>query len=341
MTHPTAPTEKAEKAWSARLAPYRRASNARAFVELCLTLALLFGCWALSWAAYTYVGLLASLVVSIPAGALMVRLFILQHDCGHGSLFKTEKLNRWVGRFLGIFTMTPYDSWRDSHAKHHAGSGNLHQRGFGDIDTMTVNEYLQSNKWEKFKYRVYRHPVVLFGFGPAYMFFLRHRVPLVLEKDRTVWISTMLTNAAIAVAFLVMIFWVGLGAFLWIHLPMILVGASIGMWLFYVQHQFEDTVWDVPPEWKRDVSALHGSSFYDLPKPLMWLSGNIGIHHVHHLSSRIPFHQLPKVLRDFPELKNLGRITFIDSLKTIRLALWDEKDRRLVSFREASRLQTT
>jgi acyl-lipid omega-6 desaturase (Delta-12 desaturase) len=337
MTHSDA---QLEKAWSSRLAPYRRASNARAFVELALTLGLFLASWGLSWAAYTYIGLLASLVMAVPAGALMVRLFILQHDCGHGSLFKSHKINHWVGRVLGVFTMTPYDSWRDSHARHHAGSGNLHTRGFGDIDTMTVNEYEQSNRWEKFKYRLYRHPVVLFGLGPAYMFFLRHRVPLALVTDRTIWVTTMLTNAAIAVAFLIMMYWVGIAAFLWIHLPMVLVGGSIGMWLFYVQHQFDDTLWDAPPDWDRDVAALHGSSYYDLPKPLMWLSGNIGIHHVHHLSSRIPFHQLPKVLRDFPELKKLGRITFWESLSTIRLALWCEKERRLVSFREARLLRT-
>ncbi len=335
MTHLSAENV---KAWSTRLAPYRSASNSRAVTELLITAVLLVATWALSWAAYTHVGLWASLLLSIPGGALMVRVFILQHDCGHGSLFEVQKVNTWVGRCLSIVTMTPYDSWRDSHARHHANSGNLHDRGYGDIDTLTVEEYLQSSTWERFKYRVYRHPLCLFGFGPAYMFFLRHRVPLALVKDRTIWISTMLTNVAIAMFFLLLIYSVGLKAFLWIHLPMVVTGASIGMWMFYVQHQFDDTMWDVPPDWKRDVAALHGSSFYDLPKPLMWISGNIGIHHVHHLSSKIPFHQLPKVLRDFPELKKAGRLTFLESLKTIRLALWDEKERRLISFREARQL---
>jgi len=336
MTHNNA---QPSKAWSVRLAPYRRASNFRAAMELLLTVVLFCLSWALCYFAYQYLGLLASLVLAIPAGALMVRMFILQHDCGHGSLFTTPALNRRVGRIIGVFTLTPYDTWRDSHAKHHAGSGNLEQRGFGDIDTKTVEEYLQSTKWEKLKYRLYRHPVVLFGLGPAYMFFLRHRVPLNLVKDRTIWVNTMLTNVAIAVVFLAMMYWVGIAAFLWIHLPIITIGASIGVWLFYVQHQFDETHWDVPPDWSRDTAALHGSSFYDLPKPLMWISGNIGIHHVHHLNSRIPFHQLPKVMRDFPELRNLGRITFWQSLKTVRLALWDEKERRLVSFREARRLR--
>jgi len=336
MTHKNA---QSLKAWSARLAPYRRSSNVRAIVELVLTLGLYFASWALCLLALQKLGLFASLVLSVPSGALLVRLFILQHDCGHGSLFTSTKINRRVGRVLGVLTLTPYDSWRDSHARHHADSGNLDQRGFGDIDTMTVNEYWQSSRWRKLQYRLYRHPAVLFGLGPAYMFLLRHRVPLGLISNRTIWLSTMLTNVAIAVAFLGMMLWIGVGSFLWIHIHTIVVGASIGMWLFYVQHQFDETHWDTPPDWSRDVAALHGSSFYDLPKPLMWISGNIGIHHVHHLNSRIPFHQLPQVLKDYPELKKLGRITFWQSLKTIRLALWDEKERRLVSFREARRLK--
>lgn len=324
------------KAWSKRLAPYRRVSNTRAFIELGLTLALYAAAWVLSYFAYTTVGLIGSLVIAIPAGALLVRLFTLQHDCGHGSLFTSNALNNWVGRFLSVFTVTPYDSWRDSHARHHAGSGNLEKRGFGDIETKTVEEFKSLSKWNQLVYRVYRHPMFLFGVGPAFMYFIRHRVPMAPTFERTFWFSTMMTNIAIAAVFFVMMVWVGVGAFLWIHLPMILVGASIGMWLFYVQHQFEETTWSTPPDWMREEAALHGSSFYDLPKPLMWISGNIGIHHVHHLNSRIPFHQLPKVMKDFPELKKLGRITFWQSLKTINLALWDEKKRKLVSFREAA-----
>lgn len=328
-------TAQSVKAWTARLAPYRRASNVRAFAELGVTLVLFVAGWVLSYLALKAVGPIASLIIAIPAGALLVRLFTLQHDCGHGSLFTTKSMNNWVGRVLGILTFTPYDSWRDSHSRHHAASGNLEGRGFGDIETMTVDEYQKSSKWLQLRYRIYRHPAFLFGFGPAYMYFIRHRVPLAPANVGTYWFSTMLTNAAIAVVFFVMMVWLGVGAFLWIHLPMVLVGGSIGMWLFYVQHQFDDTTWDAPPDWMREDAALHGSSFYDLPMPLMWISGNIGIHHVHHLNSRIPFHQLPKVMRDFPELKKLGRITFWQSLKTIHLALWDEKARKLVSFRDA------
>lgn len=334
MTHNTAQTL---KAWSARLAPYRRASNARAFAELGLTLILLFATWALSYFALQTMGLFVSLIIAVPGGALLVRLFTLQHDCGHGSLFTTKSLNDWVGRALGVFTVTPYDSWRDSHARHHAASGNLEGRGYGDIETMTVAEYENSTKWERLRYRIYRHPMFLFGVGPAYMYFIRHRLPLAPANVGSIWFSTMVTNLVTAAVFFCMMVWLGVGAFLWVHLPMILIGASIGMWLFYVQHQFDDTSWDKPPNWMREDAALHGSSFYDLPKPLMWLSGNIGIHHVHHLNSRIPFHQLPKVMRDFPELKSLGRITFWQSLKTIHLALWDEKRRKLVSFREYRR----
>jgi omega-6 fatty acid desaturase (delta-12 desaturase) len=236
---------------------------------------------------------------------------------------------------IGTLTLTPYDFWRRSHNIHHASAGNLQERGIGDIDTLTVREYLALPKWQRLRYRLYRHPLVMFGLGPAYLFLVRHRLPVgLMGRGRQPWASTMLTNAAIAALAVVMIWLVGLGPFLLVHLPITLLAASIGVWLFYVQHQFEDTTWAEASAWNLHEAALHGSSHYDLPGVLRWFTANIGIHHVHHLCSRIPFYRLPQVLRDHPELAKIGRLTLIESLRCVRLALWDEKRLRLISFSE-------
>ncbi len=280
---------------------------------------------------------IAGILGLLPAAGLMVRLFIIQHDCGHGSLFSSRKANDWLGRVLGIFTFTPYEYWRLQHAGHHATSGNLDKRGIGDVETLTVEEYLERGKFGRTMYRLYRHPVVMFGLGPSYMFILRHRLPIgSMKSGLKPWISAFATNLGIAVVSAIIIFITGWKIFLFVYLPIIVLAATIGMWLFYVQHQFDETQWDRKGDWQRDTAALHGSSFYDLPKPLMWISGNIGIHHVHHLSSRIPFYKLPDVIKDHPELKQIGRLTLWDSFKAVKLTLWDEEQRKLISFRDLS-----
>lgn len=277
-----------------------------------------------------------ALLVSVPAAGFMIRMFMIQHDCGHGAMFSSRTANDWVGRAIGILTLTPYDFWRQSHAEHHAGSGNLDRRGIGDIDTLTVREYRALGAIGRLRYRLYRHPAVMFGLGPAYLFILRHRLPFGAMRDGIMpWASTQLTNAGIVALSLLLIYMMGFGSFLVVQLPIIIGAASLGVWLFYVQHQFERTYWQHEPDWSHPDAALHGSSFYDLPKPLMWLSGNIGIHHVHHLSSRVPMHRLPQVLKDYPELRNIGRMTLWQSFQCVRLTLWDEGTKRLVSFREA------
>jgi omega-6 fatty acid desaturase (delta-12 desaturase) len=266
---------------------------------------------------------------------LLLRLFVLQHDCGHGSFFRTRAVNDWVGRIIGTVTLTPYDAWRRSHNAHHASSGNLDERGFGDIDTLTVREYLALPRWRRLRYRAYRHPLVMFGFGPAYLFLVRHRLPVgLMRKGWEPWISTMATNAATAALIVAMIWLVGAGPFLLVQLPIVLLAASMGVWLFYVQHQFEDTVWAEDPAWNLHEAALHGSSHYDLPPVLRWFTANIGVHHVHHLCSRIPFYRLPEVLRDHPELGETSRLTIMESLNSVRLVLWDEERQQLISFRD-------
>ena len=328
----------ASKLWTKRLAPYRQASDTRATIELALTAAPLAGLWLVSWIVYHY-SLWLSLALSVPTAGFMVRLFMLQHDCGHLALFKNKQVNDWVGRVLGAFTLTPYDYWRHAHAQHHMGSGNLDRRGIGDINTLTLAEYKARSLWGRFQYRLYRNPIVLFVIGPIYVFLIAQRFPKDLfQGGRAAWLSVFGTNAGILVMSAVMMYFIGVPAFLMVHLPVVILAAAIGVWLFYVQHQFDETHWSSPPEWTHEEAALHGSSYYDLPKPLMWLTGNIGIHHLHHLSSRIPFYRLPQVLRDYPELKNVGRITLWQSFKSVNLALWDEGAKKLISFREAHQM---
>ena len=322
------------RTWFQRLAPYRSAEDGRAVFELLITLIPFFALWAGIW-GLVQAGHYWAVAGFIPAGGLLVRLFIIQHDCGHQSMFSNRRVNDWVGRFIGILTLTPYDHWKRGHALHHAGSGNLDRRGMGDdIITMTVAEYEAASKWERFKYRFYRHPLVMFGIGPAYVFFLVNRLPFGAMKNGVKpWASALLTNLGVALVYGLLIWGVGWKVFVMIQIPTVLVAASIGVWMFYVQHQFDETHWSRTGDWDRENAALQGSSYYDLPKWLMWVTGNIGVHHVHHLSSRIPFYQLPRILKAHPELKSVGRLTFIESLKCVKLALWNEKEKRMVSFR--------
>jgi omega-6 fatty acid desaturase (delta-12 desaturase) len=320
------------KGWAARLSRYKRPSNGQAALELTITVTLLAVLWLLMWALSTLSPWL-TLAAAPLAAALLVRLFMIQHDCGHNAFFSSRKVNDWTGRLLGVMTFTPYDFWRHSHAMHHASSGNLNRRGIGDIDTLTVDEYRARSRWDRLCYRIYRHPIVMFGIGPAYLFILQHRLPVgSMTRGIMPWASTLLTNLGILALAAGLIQFTGVSAFLLIHLPIVALGAAIGVWLFYVQHQFEQTYWEKEPDWTHPDAALHGSSFYDLPRPLMWLTGNIGVHHVHHLSSRIPFYRLPEVLADHPELRKIGRITLWQSLACVRLTLWDTERKTLVPF---------
>ena len=335
MTQLSADPAADERAWTKTLARYRKPSDLRATIELIITAVPFVLLWALSWAAFES-GHWWGLALTVPAAGFLVRLFMIQHDCGHGAFFRSRRANDWVGRVMGVMTLTPYDYWRRTHAAHHATAGNLDQRGMGDVTTLTVSEYQILPWWRRLAYRLYRHPAVMFGLGPAYLFVFQHRVPLGLTRSGwQPWKSTMGTNLAIAAVAIGMIWLVGLEAFVVVHFPIALMGAAAGVWLFYVQHQFEETYWAPDKDWNFHRAALHGSSYYDLPAPLRWLTANIGVHHVHHLASRIPFYRLPQVLRDYPELRGYNRLTLLDSLRNVRLVLWDEDQRQLVSFRVA------
>ena len=317
------------------VAAYREPSHARSLFELAVTAGALAAFWIAMWLSLG-VGYWLTLILAVPAAGFLVRLFILQHDCGHGAFFKGRAANEWVGRVLGIVTLTPFDVWRRAHAMHHATAGNLDRRGIGDIDTLTTDEYAARSRLGRLAYRIYRHPLVMFGVGPAYLFLLDNRLPFgMMRAGWRPWVSSMATNAAIAAGAALTMWLVGPSAFLLVHLPIVLLAASIGVWLFYVQHQFEPAYWARNGEWDLHEAALRGSSHYDLPAVLRWFSGNIGLHHIHHLCSRIPSYRLPQVLRDRPELAQISRLSLAQSVRSVRLALWDEREKRLVTFREA------
>jgi omega-6 fatty acid desaturase (delta-12 desaturase) len=322
------------RALTQSLARYREPNHGRSVVEILITVVPFVLLWLLMLLSLR-VGYGLYLLLAVPAAGFLVRLFMIQHDCGHGSFFRQRLVNDWVGRVIGVFTLTPYDFWRRAHGIHHATSGNLDHRGIGDIDTLTVDEYLALSGWRRLVYRLYRHPIVMFGIGPTYLFILRHRLPLGLTREGWgPWVSTMATNAAIALVVAAIIWWIGIWPFLLVHLPITVLGGAIGVWLFYVQHQFEHTVWSENRNWSFPTAALYGSSHYDLPPVLRWFTANIGVHHIHHLCSRIPFYRLPLALRQHPDLANVGRLTLGQSLACVPLVLWDGTARRLISFRE-------
>ncbi|SDB34388.1 fatty acid desaturase [Bauldia litoralis] len=327
-----------ESALRKTLARCREPSPLRSIVEIVITAVPFIALWATMWAALTFVGVWLTLLLAIPAAGFLVRLFLIQHDCGHDSFFRRRVTNDWVGRVIGVLTFTPYDYWRRRHAAHHATSGNLDSRGIGDVTTLTVDEYLERGRWGRLLYWLSRHPAVLFGLGPGYLFILEQRLPIgLMRAGWSPWVSTMATNAAILAIAAGLMWLIGVGPFLIIQLPILIFAATIGVWLFFVQHQFEETHWEKAGDWRHSEAALHGSSHYDLPGVLRWFSANIGIHHVHHLASRIPYYRLPEVLRSHPELHDLGRLTFWQSFACVRLALWDEGNRRLISFRDLRR----
>lgn len=325
------------KEWSRVLLKYREPITPRSIAELAMTLVPFFAIWGLAWWALS-ISVWLALALSVINALFLVRLFLIQHDCGHGSFFKSRQLGDWVGRALGVLTVTPYDVWKKSHATHHATSGNLDRRGAGDIPTLTVREYRERPWSGRAGYWLMRNPLILFGLGPIYVFFLLHRLPFGAMANGWGWLSAMATNTAIALIVAALFWFGGWQVVVFIFLPTVFLGAAIGMWLFFVQHQFEDTSWDHDDSWDVQDAALKGSSYYVLPEPLRWFSANIGAHHIHHLASRIPYYRLSEVLRDHGPLNECHRLTLWESFKCAKLHLWDEDGRRLVSFAEARKL---
>ena len=332
-------TNAAARDWVSVLAKYREPNSWRSSFELGISAVPFIALWVLAcWVAqYSYLG---AFLISAINGGFLLRLFCIQHDCGHGSFFGNRRVSDWVGRTLGVVTFTPYDVWRRTHSIHHSHAGDLGKRGIGDVMTLTIEEYHQRTWFGRLLYRAYRHPLVMFGLGPSYIFLLQNRYPFSCEgQGAKYWVSTMGTNLATAVILGIIVYFGGWQALVLVALPSTIVAASVGVWLFYVQHQFENTHWDEAHDWQLHEAALHGSSHYDLPPILRWFSANIGIHHVHHLYSRIPFYRLPEVLRDHEELVDCSRMTLRQSFKCAQLDLWDAGNRKLVSFAAARKLR--
>jgi len=335
MKTTTAPSPAATaRYWNRLLAPYMEADDRLALFQLLSTLGLFALGWvAMLWSLEISYGL--TLLLAVPMAGLLVRCFIFQHDCGHGAFLKSRRANNAVGFFLGVLMLTPYDYWRRTHAIHHGTSGDLDRRGFGDIRTLTVREYLARSPGRRFAYRLYRSSVVLLLVAPFYQFVLKHRFPFDAPFGwKREWASVWWTNLAILAVVLLAWQTIGLGSFLAIYLPIMLIAGTLGIWLFYVQHQFEDTYWRENPDWDFHRAGLEGSSLYDLPRWLHWFTGNIGFHHIHHLSSRIPNYYLPRCFRERPELQKVTRLGLWESLRCARLKLWDEEAQKMIGFRE-------
>ena len=272
-----------------------------------------------------------TLALAVPAAILLVRIFIFFHDCCHGSFFSSRRANRILGYITGILTFTPFDQWRLSHLRHHATAGDLDRRGMGDVWTMTVEEYLAAPLHKRFLYRFYRNPLVMIGLGPVFMFLLVHRLHhkgAGKWENRSVWI----TNLSILGILIAAHFTIGLRTYLAIQLPIIVIAGMMGIWLFYVQHQYENVYWARHEEWDPIRAALEGSSYYKLPGVLRWMTGNIGLHHIHHIRPQIPNYNLQRCCDAVPEFKDTRPLTIRKSLKSLWMNLWDEKRQKMVSF---------
>jgi acyl-lipid omega-6 desaturase (Delta-12 desaturase) len=312
--------------------PYREPRLRRSVMQLAATIVPFFILWALMWFSLRYSYAIV-LVLAVPTAGFLVRLFILQHDCGHGSFFKSKAANDALGRGLSIFSMTPYDRWRKNHAIHHATSGDLDRRGCGDVHLLTVGEYRELSKIGRLMYRVHRHPFILFGIGPFLYFVIFQRFafydPHLSKRERA---GVYWTNLALLAAVAFMSWLVGFKQFLLIHVPPVAIAASAGAWLFYVQHHFESTYWRRNERWDYFDAGLAGSSHYELPAVLRWFTADIGLHHVHHLDSQIPNYRLRECLDANPELQRVARLTLWGSLSCASLRLWDEEESEMVGL---------
>jgi acyl-lipid omega-6 desaturase (Delta-12 desaturase) len=319
-----------------QIAPFEKSTTKESVGQIINTVVPFIVLWYLAYISLSVSYWLALVPIVIAAG-FMTRIFIIFHDCTHHSFLKNRRANRIVGTAMGVLTIFPFDQWGHEHSVHHATSGNLDKRGTGDIWTLTVDEYLAAPSRLRFAYRFYRNPLVMFGIGPIYVFLLKNRFNRkgAKKKER---MNTYLTNALI-VALIGLLSWaIGWQSFLLVHGSIFLLAGSVGIWLFYVQHTFEDSYFEEDKDWEYVKAAVEGSSFYKLPKILQFLTGNIGFHHVHHLSPRVPNYKLEEAHKNMPPLQNVPSISLATSLKSLRFRLWDEKNKNFVGFKDVKDL---
>lgn len=324
-------------AWRTVVAPFQKPDLQRSSWQIANSV----GSYILVWLAMYMVrsqSVWFTLVLAVLAAGFQIRIFILFHDCGHGSFFASKRANDILGFITGVLTFTPYQHWRWEHAKHHATSGDLNKRGIGDVWTMTVQEYLEATRWKRFSYRLVRNPFVLLLIVPLLLFLFKQRFPSPKagKRERR---SVHWTNLGILLMVTILSWIFGIQRYALIQITLSAVAGAAGVWLFYVQHQFEGVNWERSDEWDFANAALIGSSFYRLPKILQWFSGNIGFHHIHHLSARIPNYNLEACHRADSRFKRAKQLTLCSSLRSLNLNLWDEKKRQLVSFRHLRTLQ--
>jgi omega-6 fatty acid desaturase (delta-12 desaturase) len=324
--------EKNDTSWMKIIMKYNHPDNKRSWFQLISNCLMYFGglalmVWSLQW-SYWF-----TLLLALPVAGILVRIFIIFHDCGHGSFFKSKNLETFIGYFTGILTFTPFKPWSDNHLIHHKTAGNLDKRGTGDVWTLTVKEYLESSVWKRLGYRLYRHPLVMFGLGSLFVFIIFQRLTY-REMDTTQRMGVYITNGGILVNALLLSLMVGFKAFLLIQLPVIYFAGIMGIWLFYVQHQFDPSYWSHTDTWDYHRVAMEGSSFYKLPGIFRWFSGSIGYHHIHHLSPKIPNYNLKKCHDENDFFSGIKPLTFWQSVISMKYRLWDEDNMKMVTIKE-------
>ncbi|WP_066288083.1 fatty acid desaturase [Bacillus sp. FJAT-29937] len=317
-----------------QMAPYEKPIMKASVWQMINTLIPFFLLWFLAYKSLT-VSYLLTLAFAVVAAGFLVRIFIIFHDCCHHSFFKNRTANKIVGTITGILTIFPFSQWQHDHSVHHATSSNLDKRGVGDIWMLTVEEYISASFWQRLAYRLYRNPFVMFGLGPIYQFLIVNRFNRkgARTKER---LNTYLTNISIVALYSLMCWVIGWEAFVLVQAPIFLISGSAGIWLFYVQHTFEDSYFEADEHWEYVKAAVEGSSFYKLPKLLQWLTGNIGYHHVHHLSPRVPNYKLEEAHENTEPLKNVPTVSLKTSIQSLRFRLWDELNNKFVTYKEAA-----
>ena len=321
-----------DRSWEKVIMKYNRPDLRKSIWQICNTLIPYVGIWVLMILSLRY-PYWVTLLLSLPAAGFLIRLFIIFHDCGHGSFFRSKRANEVVGKLFCILSFTPFYRWHQQHKAHHATSGNLDKRGTGDVWTLTVSEYRKSSKWRRFLYRTFRNPFFLFTFAPVYVIIVQNRITRSemsgKEKQNVYFTNAMVILMAVSISLLI-----GLRSYLLIQLPILVIAHVIGLWLFYIQHQFDEVSWERTEKWDYKTAAIQGSSFLKLPVVFQWFTGNIGFHHVHHLSSKIPNYYLPRCHYNNDLFKNIKPVVLFSTFKALRLSLWDETTKRLISFRK-------
>lgn len=330
-------TQQDKGGWRSDIAPYERPHMKHSVWQIINTVGPFFVLWYFAFLSLSF-SIWLTFVLDIIAAGFLIRIFIIFHDCCHKSFFKNKIANEIVGTLTGILTFVPYHQWRYTHSVHHASSGNLDRRGVGDIWTLTVDEYMASSFLRRLYYRIYRNPLVMFIIGPIFIFLIDYRFNRKRAgmKER---INTYITNLAIVGSIALLCWGIGWQSFLLIQGPMFFFSGMAGIWLFYVQHNYEETYYENEAEWDYVKAAMHGSSFYNLPRILHWITGNIGYHHIHHLSPRVPNYYLKKVHNKNAALRNVQTITLKTSLESLKFRIWSEESKKFIQFKDLKRFK--